>query len=52
MRYFVVPAAMGVCEIAASVYGDISKTSLLYAANSFTDPLLVPAGTVVTVLPA
>ena len=52
VRYFVVPADMGVCEIAASVYGDISKTSLLYAANSFTDPLLVPAGTVVTVLPA
>ena len=51
VRYFVVPAAMGVCEIAASVYGDISKTSLLYAANSFADPLLVPAGTVVTVLP-
>ena len=52
VRYFVVPADMGVCEIAASVYGDLSKTSLLYAANSFTDPLLVPAGTVVTVLPA
>ena len=52
VRYFVVPADMGVCEIAASVYGDISKTSLLYAANSFTDPLIVPAGTVVTVLPS
>ena len=52
VRYFVVPADMGVCEIAASVYGDLSKTSLLYAANSFSDPLLVPAGTVVTVLPA
>jgi prophage DNA circulation protein len=52
VRSFVVPAAMGVCEIAASVYGDISKTSLLYAANSFADPLLVPAGTVVTVLPS
>jgi len=52
VRYFVLPADMGVCEIAASVYGDISKTSLLYAANSFADPLLVPAGTVVTVLPA
>jgi prophage DNA circulation protein len=52
VRYFVVPADMGVCEIAASVYGDLSKTSLLYAANSFTDPLIVPAGTVVTVLPS
>jgi len=52
VRYFVVPADMGVCEIAASVYNDISKTSLLYAANSFPDPLLVPAGTVVTVLPS
>jgi prophage DNA circulation protein len=52
VRYFVLPADMGVCEIAASVYGDISKTSLLYAANSFADPLLVPAGTIVTVLPA
>jgi len=52
VRYFVLPSDMGVCEIAASVYSDISKTSLLYAANRFADPLLVPAGTVVTVLPA
>ncbi len=52
VRYFVVPADMGVCEIAATVFGDLSKTSLLYAANSFSDPLLVPAGTVVTVLPS
>ena len=52
VRYFVVPADMGVCEIAASIYNDLSKTSLLYAANSFSDPLLVPAGTIVTVLPA
>ena len=52
VRYFVVPADMGICEIAASVYNDLSKTSLLYAANSFSDPLLVPAGTIVTVLPA
>lgn len=52
VRYFVVPAEMSVADIAQRLYGDLSKTSLIYAANSFVDPLLVTPGTVVTVLPA
>jgi prophage DNA circulation protein len=51
VRYYRLPAEMSVAEIAQTVYGDISRVALLYAANSFTDPLLVPAGTLVTVLP-
>jgi len=52
VRYFVVPTEMSVADIAQRLYGDLSKTSLIYAANSFVDPLLVTPGTVVTVLPA
>ena len=51
VRYYLLPAEMSVAEIAQTVYGDISRVSLLYAANSFVDPLMVPAGTLVTVLP-
>jgi len=51
VRYVVVPSTMSVADIALLAYGDISRTQSLYAANSFPDPLLVPAGTVVTVLP-
>lgn len=51
VRYLVVPSDMSVADIALLAYGDLSRTSSLYAANTFPDPLLVPAGTVVTVLP-
>ena len=42
---------MSVAEIAHTVYGDMSLTGLVLAVNSFVDPLLVPAGTLITVLP-
>lgn len=34
------------------VYGDASKTSLLFAANAIPDPLFVPSGRVLKILPA
>lgn len=52
VRYLTVPNDMSVADIAMLAYNDLSKTQLLYAANSFPDPLLVRAGTRVTVLPA
>lgn len=52
VRYLTVPSDMSVADIAVLAYNDLSKTQLLYAANSFPDPLLVRAGTRVTVLPA
>jgi len=50
-RYYRLPAEMSVAEIAHTVYGDMSLTGLVLAVNSFVDPLLVPAGTLITVLP-
>lgn len=51
VRYYTVPVPMAVWEIAVAVYGDASKDGLIYAANSFSDPLLVNAGRVLTILP-
>ena len=51
-RTYTVPVTMALWEIAQSVYGDASLTSLLRAANAISDPLLVKAGTVLTILPA
>lgn len=51
VRYYRLPAEMSVAEIAHTVYGDMSLTGLVLAVNSFVDPLLVPAGTLITVLP-
>lgn len=50
-RTYTVPLPMALWEVALTVYGDASRTSLLRAANAIPDPLLVPAGTVLTVLP-
>lgn len=52
VRYITVPSDMSVADIALLAYNDLSKTQLLYAANSFPDPLFVRSGTIVTVLPA
>jgi len=52
VRRFVVPAPMALWEVALSVYGDASRTALLLAANAVPIPLLVKAGTVLTILPA
>lgn len=51
-RTYTVPVTMALWEIAQSVYGDASLTSLLRAANAISDPLFVKAGTVLTILPA
>ena len=51
-RTYTVPVTMALWEIAQSVYGDASLTSLLRAANAIGDPLFVKAGTVLTILPA
>lgn len=51
-RRYSVPQTMALWQIAQAVYGDASKTSLLLAANAIPDPLFVPAGTVLLVLPA
>ena len=51
-RTYTVPVTMALWEIAQSVYGDASLTSLLRASNAISDPLFVKAGTVLTILPA
>ena len=50
-RPVVLAVPMALHEIAAMVYGDASRTDLLTAANTFDDPLVVPAGTTVLVPP-
>jgi hypothetical protein len=52
-KTFVVPVTMSCARIAAhpAVYGDASKASLIRAANTLPDPMFVPQGTVITVLP-
>ncbi len=52
IRLYTVPVTMSVTEIAVNVYNDASKTALLFAANSIADPLFVPAGRVLKILPA
>jgi len=48
-RTYTVPFTMPLVEIAASVYGDSAQAPTLARANALTDPLAVPAGTVLTV---
>lgn len=52
-KTFVVPVTMSCARIAAhpAVYGDASKAGLIRAANTLPDPMFVPQGTVLTVLP-
>ena len=49
--YYVVPTAMTVADVSRVVYGNLSGMSLLFAANTFVDPMNVQAGRVLTVLP-
>ena len=51
-RLYTVPRTMALWEVAVSVYGDASLTTLLRAANSVPDSLFVLGGTVLTILPA
>lgn len=50
-RTYVVPRAAPVWQIAQDVYGNASLTSLIFAANAVRDPSVIPAGTVLTILP-
>lgn len=51
-RRYTVPETMALWQVAQNVYGDASQTALLRAANAISDPLFVPSGTVLTILPA
>ena len=50
-RYYTVPSGMALWEVSLAVYGTAARVRDLLGANTITDPLAVPAGTVVTVLP-
>lgn len=49
-RVYTLPTSMALFEVALAVYGDASQTSLLLSANAINDPMLIPAGTRLTVL--
>ena len=51
-QLYTCPATMAAWQVAGAVYGDISKDGLITAANAITDPNAIPAGTVLTILPA
>lgn len=51
LRYYTVPTEMTVADVSRVVYGNLSGMSLLFAANTFVDPLSVAPGRVLTVLP-
>ena len=52
LRYYVAPTTMSAAQVAIVAYGDVSQVSLVYAANTLLDPLVIAAGTVLTILPA
>lgn len=51
VRKFTVPRTMPAWEVAQLVYGNASLGRTILAANSITDPLNIPAGKVLTILP-
>jgi prophage DNA circulation protein len=51
LRYYVVPVAMTVADVSRVVYGTLTGMTLLFAANTFVDPLNVAPGRVLTILP-
>jgi len=51
LRYYTVPAGMAAWEVSLMVYGRSDRVRDLMQANTFTDPLAVPAGTIITVTP-
>lgn len=50
-RVYTVPVAMALFEVAQAVYGDASLTGIILSANAIDDPMLIPAGTRLTILP-
>lgn len=50
-RYYTTPAPMALWQVSLAVYGSTEWVTLLRSANAITNPLLVPAGRLLTVLP-
>jgi prophage DNA circulation protein len=51
LRYYTVPAGMAAWEVSQLVYGRSDRVRDLMSANAFTDPLAIPAGSIITVVP-
>lgn len=51
VRYFSPPSGMSVAEVAALVYGDSRRARDILRANALPDPLAIPAGRVLVVVP-
>lgn len=49
---YTTPRAMSAAEVAAAVYGSAALASRVRQTNTFPDPLAIPAGTRITLLPA
>ena len=50
-RFYTTPAPMALWQVSLAVYGSTEWVTLLRSANAITNPLLVPAGRRLTVLP-
>lgn len=51
-RIYTTPRTMADWEVAFAVYGDASLTTLIRSANAITNPLAIPAGRALTIIPA
>lgn len=51
LRFYRLPVDMALWEVSLSVYGSSAYTRLILGANAITQPLSIPAGTVLTILP-
>ena len=49
---YIVPSTMPAWQVAQAVYGDISKDTLILAANPIADPSAIPTGTQLVILPS
>lgn len=52
VRYYTTPTTMSASEVALVCYGDLGKIGLVYASNTLLDPMMIPSGRVLTILPA
>ena len=50
-RVYTTPRVMADWEVAHAVYGDASLTTLIRSANAITNPLAIPAGRALTIIP-
>lgn len=51
-RYYTTPATMALWQVSVAVYGTPDRVDLLRSANAVANPLLVPAGRRLVILPA